>query len=62
MDEIRNHNTVVGGMEKIADRITEGQPDGKNQSMEAMAVPCLKRQTMQMQTSAVLKLPSATIY
>ena len=33
---------VVGGMAKIADRLTEGQPDGKKQSMEAMAAPCLK--------------------
>ena len=38
----KNNDTVVGGMAKIADRITEGQPDGKKQSMEAMAAPCLK--------------------
>ena len=38
----KNNDTVVGGMAKIADRITEGQPDGKKQSTEAMAAPCLK--------------------
>ena len=36
-------------MAKIADRITDGQPDGKKQSMEAMASPCLKTRAQKAQ-------------
>ena len=35
-------------MAKTADRLTEGQPDGKKQSMEAMAGPCLKKCDLKM--------------
>ena len=40
----KNNDTAVGGIAEIADRITEGQPDGKKESMEPMAAPCLKIQ------------------